>query len=200
MIPISEHRLNKIIKEAIGDLTLFHGSNAEFDKFDIAYLSTGWGMQDHGRGFYLTTSRETARQYAPSGRIYTVQVPKGKYLKSWTIGRTEAMRIAQKFYQYYLTEDEYGKEAYQGHEQDFWDYECRYIGNCDDGESVYGTIRSLLGSDEGTTDFLLRLGYKGIVIKGGNAETGEKFKNYLIFDPDDITIISREPSPSTPFT
>lgn len=193
---INEKILDRIITEALNELTLFHGSKADFDKFDIAYLSTGWGMQSHGRGFYLTTSRETARQYSPAGNIYTVEVPKGKYLKDWTIGRQEAMAIARKFFNYYMTEHEYGREAYKGHEQDFWDYECKYVGECDDGTSVYGTIKSLMGSEEDAIDFLLRLGYKGIVFKGDNRETGENFKNYVIFNPDDIKIISKEKSPT----
>ena len=46
--------IRNILHEAVDELNLYHGTHADFDKFDVAYLSTGWGQQAHGYGFYLT--------------------------------------------------------------------------------------------------------------------------------------------------
>ncbi len=39
------------------------------------------------------------------------------------------MSIARKFFKYYTTEDEYGKDAYKGCEQEFWDYRMHIYNN-----------------------------------------------------------------------
>lgn len=186
-----ENRIRDIVREAVDELELYHGTPHEFDEFDLAYLSTGFGQQSHGYGVYLTTSNETAKAYSQGKNIYTVEVPDGKYLNYDRIGKSEAMIIARKFFKYYTTEDEYGKGAYAGHENDFWEYECRYIGECTDGGSVYGTLNSLIGSEKSTSEFLYSIGYKGMFLKCTNTNTGENFKNYVIFNPKEIKIISK---------
>ena len=183
------------LSESISELELYHGSPKQdsFDKFDIAYLSSGLGQQSYGYGFYLTNSMDAAKQYGGGGYMYKVEVPNGKYLSYKSISEREKQYIAKTFFKYYTTEDEYGKQAYSDEEtrKYFWDEECRYILDCEDGGDVYGTIASLMGSDEETSKFLHRLGYKGIKFPGDNGETGEKFMNYVIFDPDDIKILEK---------
>ena len=187
-----ESKIRRCIVEAIDELDLYHGTPHEFDEFDLAYLSTGFGQQSHGYGVYLTTSVVTAKAYSQGKNIYTVEVPDGKYLNYDKIGRTEAMQIARKFFKYYTTKHEYGKEAYRGHENEFWEYECKYLGECTDGGSIYGTIASLLGDDKDTSEFLYRIGYKGMFLKCTNTDTKEKFKNYIIFNPKEIKILKKE--------
>lgn len=99
--------------------------------------------------------------------------------------------IAKKFFTYYTTEDEYGKEAYNGIEKEFWDEECKYIANCNAGDDIYGTLASFFGNDKKTSEFLYKIGYKGLIIKSYDGETGEKFKNYVIFNAKDIKIINK---------
>ena len=65
----------KATRKALNELELFHGSSADFDKFDLAYLSKGWGSQVYGYGIYLTTSQSCAKEYARGGYIYQVKVP-----------------------------------------------------------------------------------------------------------------------------
>ena len=189
--PFDESVIRRAIMESIDELELYHGTPHEFDEFDLAYLSTGFGQQSHGYGVYLTTSRETAKAYSQGKNIYTVEVPDGKYLNYDRIGKAEAMSIARKFYKYYMTEDEYGREAYAGHENEFWEYECKYLGECVDGGTVYGTLNSFIGSEKGTSEFLYRIGYKGLYLKCTNTNTGEKFKNYVIFNPKEIKIVNK---------
>jgi len=189
---VPESKFSKIIREAIDELELFHGSPHDFNEFDLAYLSTGFGQQSHGYGVYLTTSVETARAYCQGKNIYTVEVPDGKYLNYDKIRKSEAMTIAKKFFKYYMTENEYGREAYKGHENDFWEYECKYIGDCYDGGCVYGTLKSFLGNEKDTSEFLYRIGYTGLFLKCENTNTGETFKNYVIFNAKDIKILKKD--------
>ena len=189
---VPESKFSKVMREAIDELELFHGSPHNFNEFDLAYLSTGFGQQSHGYGVYLTTSVETARAYCQGKNIYTVEVPDGKYLNYDKIRKSEAMTIAKKFFKYYMTENEYGREAYKGHENDFWEYECKYIGDCYDGGCVYGTLNSFLGNEKDTSEFLYRIGYTGLFLKCENTNTGEIFKNYVIFNAKDIKILKKE--------
>lgn len=179
------------IMESLDELELYHGSPHDFPEFDLAYLSSGWGQQAHGYGIYLTTNPKAAKAYSQGKLIYTVEVPEGRYLKP-SINGSEAMSVAKKFFKYYTTEHEYGREAYVGIENEFWEDECKYIGECRTGEDVYGTLASLIGSDKDTSEFLYRIGYKGLMINANDGSTGEKFINYVIFNAKDIKILKKE--------
>ena len=190
---INKNDIRKMVTEVINELELYHGSlsNADFDKFDSKYLSTGWGEQMYGYGHYYTNSIDAAKQYAGNGIVYTVEVPDGKYLSYKSISQQEKRRIANLFFKYYTTESEYGREAYASQEakRDFWQYECRYILECEDGGDVYGTIASLCGNDEETSKFLKSIGYVGIkrFVKNFN----QQVTNYVIFDDNDIKILKK---------
>lgn len=185
---ISNSMIKSAINEAIDELELYHGSQASFDEFDLAYLSSGWGQQAYGYGVYLISTREGARDYARGGYIYMAKVPNKPYLSYSRISRQSAYRIAKALYEYYLKYDEYGKEAYKGHEDEFWEYECGVICDCQNGGDVYGTIASILGSDKKTSEFLYGLGYKGIKW----VDKHSKNTNYVIFNPKDIQILERK--------
>ena len=180
--------IKRAINEAISELELYHGSKASFNEFDLAYLSSGWGQQAYGYGVYLISSREGASQYARGGYVYKVKVPNRPYLSYTSISRQNAHKIAKALYDYYLNHDEYGKEAYKGHEDEFWEYECSAVCDCQNGGDVYGTVASILGSDKHTSEFLYGLGYKGIKwIDKMNKNT-----NYVIFNPKDVQILGKE--------
>lgn len=187
----NESVIRKAIVESLEELDLYHGSQADFDSFDLSFLSSGWGNQAYGYGVYLSDNPNVAKDYSREGFIYTVEVPKGKYLSYEGIRKGEAMKIARDFFNYYTKKHEYGREAYNGIENEFWEGECQYIGYCEDGGSLYGTISSILGSDKDTSEYLYKKGYKGIKWEEVGGE-GLKFTNYLIFNPQDIKIIKKE--------
>jgi hypothetical protein len=181
-----ERIIRKIIRETIKEMNLFHGTAADFDKFDLAYLGSGWGEQAYGYGFYLSDSLEVAKDYAQGGYIYTVKVPDGRYLSYEGISRTEVNRIAMDFYKYYTEENEYGREAYAGHEREFWEEQCKYILDAENGGDIYGDLAHLFGSDKETSEFLYKEGYKGIKwVDKGNT-------NYVIFNPKDLKILKKD--------
>ena len=121
-----------------------------------------------------------------------VDAPDGKYLNGDRVGGTEAMAIARKFYKYFLS-TEYGKSAYSGVENEFWEYECSAIGKCKTGNDVYGTVSTILGSDQEASQWLRSIGYVGLTYNCQNRATGERFINYVIFNPNDIKIIEKRP-------
>ena len=121
-----------------------------------------------------------------------VDAPDGKYLNGDRIGGTEAMAIARKFYKYFLS-TEYGKSAYSGVENEFWEYECSAIGKCRTGNDVYGTVSTILGSDKEASEWLRSIGYIGLTYNCQNRATGERFVNYVIFNPNDIRIVEKRP-------
>ena len=173
------------------NINLYHGTRADFNKFDTAYLLSGIGEMAHGYGFYLTNSKATANDYAAGGQVLTVEVPDGKYLDGESIKPSEALSIARKFFKYYLN-TEYGQTAYKGMENDFWKYECSAIAESPNGEYIYNTISTFLDSDKEASEWLRGIGYVGMKLPTENGRTGEPFVNYLIFDPEDIKIIKKE--------
>ena len=65
MRTLKEKDLKRIIAEAISELQAFHGSGADFDKFNHKkYLSSGFGSQAFGWGTYVTTDITIANSYA----------------------------------------------------------------------------------------------------------------------------------------
>ena len=184
---ITEKQFKLILKESV----LYHGSHADFNEFDLAYVLSGWGQNAYGYGIYLSDCIESAKEYAKGGILYTTEVPDGRYLDSEHIDKKEAMNIAVKFMNYFLS-TEYGKSAYGNCKNDFWEYECKYIGDAYDGLGIYGSISQILGDDKRTSEFLSKIGYIGIRCHATNGATGEKFCNYVIFNPKDIKITKKE--------
>lgn len=188
------HIIRNVIKETVDEINLYHGTRADFDKFDVAYLSTGWGQQAYGYGFYLTDCYEAAKNYSCGGKVMEVKVPDGKYLSDKRISPREKQVIARTFFKYYTEELDYGKVAYPDAQarNDFWQYEVSSILNCDDGTYVYGTVASLLGSDEHASNFLHdKCGYVGLKIRDRHSAGKKKPITYVIFNPNDIKILRK---------
>lgn len=180
--------------ESIDELDLYHGTHADFDQFKEEFYLSGVGEMAYGWGVYLTNSINTAKEYSPGGQIMTVEVPDGKYLNSERIGKAEASKLARAFYRFYLNGK--GAEIYRGSEQEFWDYECKYLETVPDGSYMYGTVSTFLGSDKEASEWFHSMGYAGLKFPGHNANTGEKFMNYVIFDAKDVKIINKQKTDS----
>jgi len=193
-IRITEKQLKLLIKEAINELELYHGTQADFNQFDIAYLSTGWGQQAYGRGFYLTDNHETAEQYARNGYVYTVEVPNGKYLENKPISYSEKRKITEQFYKFFLSEYEYGKEAYpdKQSQHDFWEYEVKSTLNSETGLDVYNNISTIMGDENEVQRFLTKLGYAGLKIFDDTYKLTDKGTTYVIFNQDNIKVLKKE--------
>ena len=94
-------------KFLVNEINLYHGSRANFDHFDLAYALSGSGEMGYGRGVYLSDYRDAALEYSSNGGyLYTVKVPKGKYLKNSRIRWEEAYDVACKFREYFMTTEQ----------------------------------------------------------------------------------------------
>lgn len=193
-IIFTENQIKTIMGEAIDELNLYHGTHADFDNFDFAYLSSGWGQQAYGYGFYLTDDYEAGKEYSLGGKVYTVQVPDKGYLSSTSVTMNDKKKIANALFKYYTEDNEDTKMSYPDAQtkKDFWDYEVSCILRCVDGLLVYGTVSSILGSDKEASEFLHNMGYKGLKILNKNETYGIKNMTYVIFDANDMKIINKE--------
>lgn len=63
---VSSHWAGKFGRNEEGKI-VFHGSGADFDQFDLAYMGTGEGAQAYGPGIYVADSRDVASSYKPKG-------------------------------------------------------------------------------------------------------------------------------------
>lgn len=75
----------------------YHGSGADFDKFDHSFMSTGEGSQVYGWGTYVSTNPETSKVYANISGIETVTY-EGEKAPTY-YGRELADMMAQSMWQ-----------------------------------------------------------------------------------------------------
>jgi hypothetical protein len=61
-ILISEGQILNLVEAEMG--RLYHGTSADFDKFDLSYFGTGSGGQSYGYGIYLSDVLKSANEYA----------------------------------------------------------------------------------------------------------------------------------------
>lgn len=164
--------------------TAYHGSGANFDKFNISeYGMSGEGSMAFGYGVYVSNSESIAKSYA--GRqgernLYTVEIPDGNYI-SWekTVSKTQKENVKNELYKKLIEED------YKGAEKEIFTELNAVFGDELDGKYLYGTVSSYIGSDKETSRFFKDIGYSGIQYPAG---TPENAVNYVIFDDNDIKI------------
>lgn len=177
----------KRLAEAANGIEAFHGSQADFDKFSLAYALTGIGSNVYGKGVYVTDSMDAAKEYSRGHFIYTVTVPRRKYLSdSVCRNRRTVQLLVSAFFKYYGEENEEGRNMYSNHLKEFW-MDLAPLQRC---STLYELYSSLLGfADEDVTQsFLSRFGYVGLKIK----DEYVKQNVYVIFDAANVKIVKKE--------
>lgn len=184
--------------------TAYHGSGANFDKFNTSeYGWSGEGYMTFGYGTYVTDSESIAKDYAsaqgkrePGKRnFYTVEIPDGNYLK-WEkkVGVRTIKKVATEL-------ENLGIKNISFIRKDFRDWplatQLNYIihnesmTNKGSGKDLYITVGSILHSpaDKETSKFFKDIGFSGIEYPAGTF-SGERQNavNYVIFDDNDIKI------------
>ena len=173
-----------IRKQKVLFQTAYHGSGANFNKFNISeYGMSGEGSMAFGYGVYVSNSESIAKSYA--GRqgernLYTVEIPDGNYI-SWekTVSKTQKENVKNELYKKLIEED------YKGAEKEIFTELNAVFGDELDGKYLYGTVSSYIGSDKETSKFFKDIGFSGIEYPAG---TPENAVNYVIFDDNDIKI------------
>lgn len=177
-----ENIVEATINEVMNEITAYHGTDANFDDFDLAYISTGSGNQDYGYGIYLSILPDGAQYYGKNK--YTVEIPSDnkKYLIADKFySPTLLNKIKNKLYKIILAKD----DTYKGSERELMqDLNYTFVDN--NGIGLYGSIESYLGSDKETSEFLYSLGFIGMKYNIN------KYENVVMFNPKDIKIINKE--------
>lgn len=176
------------------EMRVYHGSGADFERFDSSHMSECEGAQAHGWGHYVVADEDTGRAYAtPKGDngdalLYTVEVPDnigGNYIdeqKTYDSKGAEVKKINDALY------DELTKAGgdYEGVGAELRKELDKAFGGGISGKELYGNVSAYLGSDEAASKFLHSIGYKGIHYRGGT--DGEC---YVIFDEKDLKITDK---------
>lgn len=179
-------------------MTVYHGSGAKFDKFDSAFMGTGEGEQAYGWGHYVTEVEEVGRTYADAktSTLYTIEIPEDNghnYLSyDKAVPKEEVKSVLDALYDHLVADEESGysdKAASKELRKELDSLAEDEI----DGNNLYGTVSSYLGTDKEASEFLGGIGYAGIKYptnfkSGGNAEGTS---NYVIFKDSDLKIVDR---------
>ena len=177
-IRLTHKDLSYMIREAVRETLAYHGSKADFDKFDVSKVKTGYGACRYGKGIYVTIDKNAAIGYAtgqtgnirtPDGYLYDIEIPDydGHNYVMWDkpIGKDLAEKI----------------NDYSSYPIDLSDT----INENTTGEDLFNIFGKRFG------DYLQDVpGLVGAQIPS----TGQYHEliNYLIFDGDDIKIINKQ--------
>lgn len=179
---IISDKQQKIINEMIA----YHGSKANFDEFNIAYIGSGIGAQEFGEGLYLTFDKEAAYSYG--GNVYTVDIPnenEGNYIyydkpipnelfTSIIDGIIEDMKLQYpNEYQDKQSIEDLRKELYD-------------IMEPSEGRNLMYNIHRYIDDPIVIPNILKRAGVTGFIYNNG------KVNNVIMFSSKDIKILDKE--------
>jgi len=86
------------ITESVDEMQAWHGTDAVFDKFDLAFLSKGEGSQEYGKGIYVTSSKSTGEHYVEIIRDVRMTAKGTEYMqKKWNTSDDEKENAAQEY-------------------------------------------------------------------------------------------------------
>lgn len=86
------------ITESVDEMQAWHGTDAVFDKFDLAFLSKGEGSQEYGKGIYVTSSKSTGEHYVEIIRGVRMTTKGKEYMqKKWDASDDEKENAAQEY-------------------------------------------------------------------------------------------------------
>ena len=177
----------KRLTEAANGIEAFHGSQADFDNFSLAYALTGIGSNVYGKGVYVTDSMDAAKEYSHGHFVYTVTVPRRKYLSdSICRSRRTVQLLVLAFFKYYSEENEEGKSLYSKHLKEFW-MELAPLQKCSTLYELYCNLCAFADEDV-IQSFLSRFGYVGLKIKDEHV----KQNVYVVFDAKNVKIVKKE--------
>lgn len=177
-----------IRKQKVLFQTAYHGSGANFDKFNTSeHGMSGEGSMAFGYGVYVSNSESIAKSYA--GRqgernLYKVEIPDRNYI-SWdkTVSKSQKENVKNELYKKLIEED------YKGAEKEIFTELNTAFGDELDGKYLYGTVSSYIGSDKETSKFFKDIGFSGIEYPAGTVfGNGQNAVNYVIFNDEDIKI------------
>lgn len=185
-------------------MTVYHGSGATFEQFDLSHIGEGEGVQAYGWGSYVTEVEDIGRAYAEdlgnkvgsSRNLYTVEIPDdtgNNYLWWEKTLRQKVLRdIARKLEADYgdaIWVPEHLRNMPLESKMRYWMKET-YPGNEKTGEAFYNCLSVILGSDRAASEFLSSAGFTGISYPAQYTSGGreDNARNYVIFNEENLKI------------
>ncbi|MCY9738151.1 hypothetical protein M5X17_31150 [Paenibacillus alvei] len=152
---------------------VYHGSKVEFDRFD--YAKIGENGTAEGFGFYFTSKKSIAENYAHKGYLYTVEFVGKKTLSSSfkTLTKDQLKKFLERLNEtgeYLLNYGEIKYEGYYNVLQTAVNSEWEY--NDNDVDLVSSICNAYGGKEEVLTELYDMFGYDHIQITAewGNSE------------------------------
>lgn len=173
-IYITESQLN-LYKESI----LYHGTNNNFDNFDLKYCGTNLSSE-FGYGIYLTTSTEIANNYVGEngGYIYHVEIPDDNGFNYLTYDKP-------------ITNQQYNEIISSLSDDEIKEVETYGLTPKTYGITAYNAISNLIGSDEETSQYLSLCGIIGMKYCDIDDDS---IIDYVIYDEENIKIVNKQNS------
>ena len=184
--------------------TAYHGSGANFDKFNTSeYGLSGEGYMAFGYGTYVTDSEDIAKDYASAHgkreagkrNFYTVEIPDGDYLK-WEkkVGVRTIKKVATGLEKLGIKNISFIRKDFRNlplATQLNYTIRNESMTNKGSGKDLYITVGTILHSpaDKETSKFFKDIGFSGIEYPAGTFyRESLNAVNYVIFNDEDIKI------------
>ena len=173
---------------------VFHGSGADFEKFDHSHMGEGEGAQAFGWGTYVTEVEGIGRTYAEMGKdgsrnLYSVEIPDdmGENYLGWhghpTSGRLGIISKLLEADGWVRSNDEHLIRLEKNGQS-------IVLNERTEGQDLYGELEDALGSNRKASELLHEAGFVGIKYPAdsmrGGREDGKQ--NYVIFNEGDAKI------------
>lgn len=167
------------ITEKVGSFTAWHGSSARFDKFEKVKAHSGSGGAAYGSGIYISKSEDVGKYYQKLTKSNTSTLYKIKVnidtdrLIRWDLPFDKQPVFVQKVLKTIDYDESRGSEAR---------YYYQYL------RSQYGSGKSGPVESKEASDYLENKGIHGIFFNKDKKIPGQ---NFVIFDPNRITILNK---------
>jgi len=205
-------------------MTVWHGSPHVFEIFDPAKLGAGAGAQNYGKGFYMAAEKPVAEEYAKSyqGRAAALsgeidKLPKPIQMDVYKLlnqkdSQFKQAEMADMMQKHPETMDILKSAGGNLYKVDLPDTHVRRMLDWDeplknqpshvrkfakslnvDLNDLGGDLIAKVGKTEEGRKILQEAGIPGIKYLG--QEKGNKGQNYVVFDPNHLTILERNSQP-----
>lgn len=183
-------RLQELAGVKTEPITAYHGTNKDFDKFDISFAGTTSDPGDYGEGIYFDTDKGWAASYSNKevGFVITAKihlqnpliidfVPYSEFNRNKSAGEIDRNAIAPEVQKYI---DALNLGGANIDVQSLLDYTR--------GNLTFLSISRKLGS-KNITKYLTAAGYDGVVVN-----YSKNSSEIVVFDTDKIEIVNKEKS------
>ena len=173
-IIITETQLKQLMFEGIN---VWHGSDREFDEFDMSMVGSGDGKSLGGWGIYFSTDENVSRRYFTTGGfVREHEITSGEYFNLDDSADQDGDRIIQGLERLEVDPDEIEelRRDYIEQSRDYGDVV---------NKQVYEWLTYVFEEERGASKFLQSLGYVGNTFMD---KWDTEARNYVVFDTSSI--------------